>query len=119
MRYGDQHDHSIARDRPSSRLVPAMNGTLENFPAARSLDGRSGMIPLGPSRTGANMNGSGRDEIVAPHAERRAVVSAVCIQDIVASWVTPRLGGVGPTTVAMLLRNTVAAAEAAYARAGT
>jgi methylenetetrahydrofolate dehydrogenase (NADP+)/methenyltetrahydrofolate cyclohydrolase len=29
----------------------------------------------------------------------------------VASWVTPRLGGVGPTTVAMLLRNTVEAAE--------
>jgi methylenetetrahydrofolate dehydrogenase (NADP+)/methenyltetrahydrofolate cyclohydrolase len=25
----------------------------------------------------------------------------------VASWITPRLGGVGPTTVAMLLRNTV------------
>lgn len=32
----------------------------------------------------------------------------------VASWVTPRLGGVGPTTVAMLLRNTVIAAEAAH-----
>ncbi|MEM9654196.1 MAG: tetrahydrofolate dehydrogenase/cyclohydrolase catalytic domain-containing protein [Actinomycetota bacterium] len=29
----------------------------------------------------------------------------------VASWITPRLGGVGPTTVAMLLRNTVGAAE--------
>lgn len=29
----------------------------------------------------------------------------------VASWITPRLGGVGPTTVAMLLRNTVRAAE--------
>lgn len=29
----------------------------------------------------------------------------------VASWVTPRLGGVGPTTIAMLLRNTVEAAE--------
>lgn len=28
----------------------------------------------------------------------------------VASWITPRLGGVGPTTVAMLLRNTVLAA---------
>ncbi len=27
-----------------------------------------------------------------------------------ASWITPRLGGVGPTTVAMLLRNTVLAA---------
>ena len=33
----------------------------------------------------------------------------------VASWITPRLGGVGPTTVAMLLRNTVAAAERAAA----
>ena len=29
----------------------------------------------------------------------------------VAGWVTPRLGGVGPTTVAMLLANTVAVAE--------
>jgi methylenetetrahydrofolate dehydrogenase (NADP+) / methenyltetrahydrofolate cyclohydrolase len=29
----------------------------------------------------------------------------------VASWMTPRLGGVGPTTRAMLLRNTVEAAE--------
>jgi methylenetetrahydrofolate dehydrogenase (NADP+) / methenyltetrahydrofolate cyclohydrolase len=29
----------------------------------------------------------------------------------VASWITPRLGGVGPTTVAMLLLNTVLAAE--------
>jgi len=31
----------------------------------------------------------------------------------VASWITPRLGGVGPTTVAMLLRNTVGIAERA------
>jgi methylenetetrahydrofolate dehydrogenase (NADP+)/methenyltetrahydrofolate cyclohydrolase len=29
----------------------------------------------------------------------------------VAGWITPRLGGVGPTTVAMLLKNTVIAAE--------
>ncbi len=29
----------------------------------------------------------------------------------VASWITPRLGGVGPTTVAMLLKNTLEAAE--------
>ena len=33
----------------------------------------------------------------------------------VASWITPRLGGVGPTTVAMLLRNTVEVAERATA----
>ncbi|MEM8923511.1 MAG: tetrahydrofolate dehydrogenase/cyclohydrolase catalytic domain-containing protein [Actinomycetota bacterium] len=29
----------------------------------------------------------------------------------VASWITPRLGGVGPTTIAMLLRNTVRSAR--------
>lgn len=29
----------------------------------------------------------------------------------VAGWITPRVGGVGPTTVAMLMRNTVEAAE--------
>jgi methylenetetrahydrofolate dehydrogenase (NADP+)/methenyltetrahydrofolate cyclohydrolase len=29
----------------------------------------------------------------------------------VAGWITPRVGGVGPTTIAMLFRNTVAAAE--------
>lgn len=31
----------------------------------------------------------------------------------VAGWITPRLGGVGPTTVALLLRNTVECAERA------
>ncbi len=35
----------------------------------------------------------------------------------VAGWITPRLGGVGVTTVAMLLRNTVACAERAAAAA--
>ena len=29
----------------------------------------------------------------------------------VAGWITPRLGGVGPTTIAMLLSNAVRAAE--------
>ncbi len=36
----------------------------------------------------------------------------------VAGWVTPRIGGVGPMTVAMLLRNTLAAAECRAARGG-
>ena len=34
----------------------------------------------------------------------------------VAGWITPRLGGVGPTTVAMLLRNTITCAEQAAGR---
>lgn len=33
----------------------------------------------------------------------------------VAAWITPRLGGVGVTTVAMLLRNTVTLAETSVA----
>ena len=37
---------------PSSRTVPAMNGILENFPAAKSFEGRSGMRPSAPSITG-------------------------------------------------------------------
>lgn len=44
--------------------------------------------------------------------EGRRVVSDVdeaCAE--VASWVTPRIGGVGPTTIAMLMRNVVEAAE--------
>ena len=36
----------------------------------------------------------------------------------VAGWITPRLGGVGPTTVAMLLQNTVLAAEQRARQAG-
>jgi methylenetetrahydrofolate dehydrogenase (NADP+)/methenyltetrahydrofolate cyclohydrolase len=36
----------------------------------------------------------------------------------VAGWITPRLGGVGPTTVAMLLQNTIEAAEERARRAG-
>lgn len=36
----------------------------------------------------------------------------------VAGWITPRLGGVGVTTVAMLLRNTVIAAESSQAATG-
>jgi len=36
-------------------------------------------------------------------------ISEDCVEK--ASWITPRVGGVGPTTIAMLLRNTVTASE--------
>jgi methylenetetrahydrofolate dehydrogenase (NADP+) / methenyltetrahydrofolate cyclohydrolase len=44
-------------------------------------------------------------------AGRRALPDVDEAVGEVAGWITPRLGGVGPTTVAMLLRNTVEAAE--------
>jgi methylenetetrahydrofolate dehydrogenase (NADP+)/methenyltetrahydrofolate cyclohydrolase len=36
----------------------------------------------------------------------------------VAGWITPRLGGVGPMTRAMLLTNTIEAARRAAGRSG-
>jgi len=69
---------------------------------------------------------AGRPSIITPDMVKpgAAVVSAGIswdgkrlIPDVdeacagVAGWITPRLGGVGPTTVALLLRNTVDAAE--------
>jgi methylenetetrahydrofolate dehydrogenase (NADP+)/methenyltetrahydrofolate cyclohydrolase len=73
------------------------------------------------------VSGVGRPGIIQPHMVRpgAVVVSAGIawrgrrlLPDVdesvgaVASWITPRLGGVGVTTVAMLLRNTVQLAEA-------
>lgn len=55
------------------------------------------VIDVGISRTGAGLKGD---------VDYAAVES-------VASWITPVPGGVGPMTVAMLLRNTVTAAERA------
>lgn len=69
---------------------------------------------------------AGRASIITPDMVRpgAAVVSAGITMDgrrlipdvdeavgEVAGWITPRLGGVGPTTIAMLLANAVAAAE--------
>lgn len=69
---------------------------------------------------------AGRPSIVTPDMVKpgAAVVSAGITMDgrrvvpdvdesvgEVAGWITPRLGGVGPTTVAMLVRNAVEAAE--------
>jgi len=69
---------------------------------------------------------AGRPSIVLPHMVKpgAAVVSAGItmegrrvVPDVdesvadVAGWITPRLGGVGPTTIAMLMRNAVEAAE--------
>jgi len=68
--------------------------------------GSPGMITPDVIRPGAVVIGGG-----LTWEGRRALsdVDESCAE--VAGWVTPRLGGVGVTTVAMLLRNTVAAAE--------
>jgi methylenetetrahydrofolate dehydrogenase (NADP+) / methenyltetrahydrofolate cyclohydrolase len=59
------------------------------------------MVKPGAAVVGAGVTMEGR-RIVPDVAEECAEV---------AGWITPRVGGVGPTTRAMLLRNTVEAAE--------
>lgn len=68
--------------------------------------GRPGLITADMVRPGAAVVGGGITW------EGRRLVSDVdeSVAEV-AGWVTPRLGGVGPTTVAMLLRNTVLAAS--------
>ena len=63
------------------------------------------MVRPGAAVVGAGMTMEGRR--VIPD------VDEACAE--VAGWITPRLGGVGPTTRAMLLRNAVEAAERASA----
>jgi hypothetical protein len=41
---------------PSSKFVPAINGSFEKVPLLKSLDGKSGIIPPGPSITGVKGN---------------------------------------------------------------
>jgi methylenetetrahydrofolate dehydrogenase (NADP+)/methenyltetrahydrofolate cyclohydrolase len=64
------------------------------------------MITPDVIRAGAVVIGGG---LTWEGRKARSDVDESCAE--VAGWITPRLGGVGVTTVAMLLRNTVAAAE--------
>jgi methylenetetrahydrofolate dehydrogenase (NADP+)/methenyltetrahydrofolate cyclohydrolase len=68
--------------------------------------GRAGLVTRDMVKPGAAVVAAGTSW------EGRKLLSDV-VEDVaeVAGWITPRLGGVGPMTRAMLLRNTVQAAE--------
>lgn len=69
--------------------------------------GTPGLIKADMVKPGAAVVGAG-----VTRGEGNKIVSDVDegVADV-AGWMTPRVGGVGPMTVAMLLRNTVSAAE--------
>jgi methylenetetrahydrofolate dehydrogenase (NADP+)/methenyltetrahydrofolate cyclohydrolase len=67
------------------------------------------MVRPGAAVVGGGISWSGRTVLSDVDEEVAAV----------AGWITPRLGGVGPTTVAMLLLNAVAAAERSAANAAS
>ncbi|MGH9156200.1 MAG: bifunctional 5,10-methylenetetrahydrofolate dehydrogenase/5,10-methenyltetrahydrofolate cyclohydrolase [Acidimicrobiales bacterium] len=68
--------------------------------------GVPGMIRPEHVRPGAVVVGAG-----VRYEGRRLLPDVDESCEAVAGWITPRVGGVGPTTVAMLFRNTVEAAE--------
>ena len=104
----------LAMRRPHcNAAVTVVHTGVEDFTAlVRSADvvvsaaGRAGLVTRDMVKPGAAVVGAGTS------FEGRKLLSDVA-EDVaeVAGWITPRLGGVGPMTRAMLLRNAVLAAE--------
>jgi methylenetetrahydrofolate dehydrogenase (NADP+)/methenyltetrahydrofolate cyclohydrolase len=104
----------MAMRRPNcNAAVTVVHTGVENMAdIVRSADvvvaaaGRAGLVTRNMVKPGAAVVGAGTSFV------GRKLFSDVA-EDVneVASWITPRLGGVGPMTRAMLLRNAVLAAE--------
>lgn len=74
--------------------------------------GKPGLVTGDMLRPGAALIDIGINQIVLPAGGRRIVGDAdfdSCLD--VAGWITPVPGGVGPVTVAILMRNAVTAAQ--------
>jgi methylenetetrahydrofolate dehydrogenase (NADP+)/methenyltetrahydrofolate cyclohydrolase len=77
--------------------------------------GRAGLIRGDMVREGAVVVDVGMNRVDAPETEKGyRLCGDVCFEEACsrASWITPVPGGVGPMTIAILLRNTVKAASA-------
>jgi methylenetetrahydrofolate dehydrogenase (NADP+)/methenyltetrahydrofolate cyclohydrolase len=108
---------ALRRPDANAAVTVVHTGIADIGPYLRSADvivaaaGSPGIVTKDRVRPGAVVVGAGVT------MDGRKVVSDVA-EDVaeVASWVTPRLGGVGPMTRAMLLANTVDAAERSAAK---
>jgi methylenetetrahydrofolate dehydrogenase (NADP+)/methenyltetrahydrofolate cyclohydrolase len=106
----------LALKRPgcNAAVTVVHTGVDDLAPLVRGADivvaaaGRAGLVTPEMVKPGAAVVGAGTSW------EGRKLLSDVR-EDVaeVAGWITPRLGGVGPMTRAMLLRNAVRAAEVA------
>ena len=77
--------------------------------------GKPGLVTADMVRPGAVIIDVGITRVTDEKTGRRHTVGDVDFEEVstIAGWITPVPGGVGPVTVAMLLRNTVEAAEQA------
>jgi methylenetetrahydrofolate dehydrogenase (NADP+)/methenyltetrahydrofolate cyclohydrolase len=88
--------------------VDDLAGLVRSADVVVAAAGRAGLVTADMVKPGAAVVGAGTSW------EGRKLLSDV-VESVadVAGWITPRLGGVGPMTRAMLLRNAVRAAERA------
>ncbi|MHB1508973.1 MAG: bifunctional 5,10-methylenetetrahydrofolate dehydrogenase/5,10-methenyltetrahydrofolate cyclohydrolase [Acidimicrobiales bacterium] len=108
---------SLKRPGCNAAVTVVHTGISDLAPYLRTADvivaaaGRAGVVTKEMVRPGAAVVGAGTTW------EGRKLLSDVC-DDVadVAGWITPRLGGVGPMTRAMLLHNAVRAAQRRAAR---
>lgn len=86
--------------------VPNLGDYVREADVVIAAAGAPGMVTSDMVKPGAAVVGAGVSR------EGKRILSDVN-EDVaeVAGWLTPRIGGVGPMTIAMLLRNTVLAAE--------
>jgi methylenetetrahydrofolate dehydrogenase (NADP+) / methenyltetrahydrofolate cyclohydrolase len=108
---------SLKRPRCNAAVTVVHTGVKDLAPIVRSGDvvvaaaGSPGLVTASMVAPGAAVVGAGVS------FDGRRVVSDVAEEVAeVAGWITPRIGGVGPMTRAMLLVNTVLAAERVAAR---
>jgi methylenetetrahydrofolate dehydrogenase (NADP+) / methenyltetrahydrofolate cyclohydrolase len=92
--------------------VENLAGLVREADVVVAAAGRAGLVTPDMVKPGAAVVGAGTSW------EGKRLLSDVdpAVADV-AAWITPRLGGVGPMTRAMLLRNTLRAAERAAGRA--
>ncbi len=105
---------ALRRANCNAAVSVVHTGVADIAPIVRSADvivaaaGRAGIVSADMVKPGAAVVGAGTTFV------GRKLLSDVADEvSEVAAWVTPRLGGVGPMTRAMLLRNAVLAAEKA------
>jgi methylenetetrahydrofolate dehydrogenase (NADP+)/methenyltetrahydrofolate cyclohydrolase len=88
--------------------VEDMAGLVRQGDVVVAAAGRAGLVTADMVKPGAAVVGAGTS-----WAGKRLLSDVDDSVAEVAGWITPRLGGVGPMTRAMLLRNAVRAAERA------
>ncbi len=105
-----QREATVHSCNKYTRDLPAITRQADVLIAAA---GKAGLITAGMVKPGAIVIDVGINRIADPVTGKKRIVGDVDFDAVkqVAGWISPVPGGVGPVTVAMLLRNTVDAAR--------